>query len=106
MSDADTTTVTIQLLKREYNISCEPHERQELEEAARILDGHMRDTRDAQVVGLDRIAVMSALNIAHDLVKTQRQLTQQRNRNDRLSALSERVDREIREYNEYRNSLL
>jgi cell division protein ZapA len=50
----------------------------------------MRDIRDAgNIVGLDRIAVMAALNLAHELLK--------RNRNDAIeSEVSERV-REMRE---------
>jgi len=63
--------VSIRILDKEYRISCEPDEEAGLRESARMLDHRMRELRQTgRIVGADRIAVMSALNIAYDLIKS------------------------------------
>jgi cell division protein ZapA len=62
-------SVTVHILDKEYSIMCPPEERGNLISAARYLDGKMRDIRTGgKVIGADRIAVMAALNITHDLL--------------------------------------
>lgn len=82
--------VSVRILEKEYQVACLPEERSELLDSAEFLNGKMRDIRDAgNIVGLDRIAVMAALNLAHELLK--------RNRNDAIeNEVTERV-REMRE---------
>ncbi len=64
--------VTVQILDKEYSIICPPEERSNLVSAARYLDGKMREIRSSgKVIGADRIAVMAALNITHDLLHNQ-----------------------------------
>ena len=65
-------TVNVQILDKEYCISCPQDERANLESAARYLDGKMREIRTSgKVIGADRVAVMAALNITHDLLHKQ-----------------------------------
>jgi cell division protein ZapA len=65
-------TVTITLLDKQYQVACDPAERDELMESARLLNQNMLKIRQSgAVIGLERIAVMSALNLAHELVKQQ-----------------------------------
>jgi cell division protein ZapA len=82
--------VSVRILEKEYQVACLPEERSELLDSAEFLNGKMRDIRDAgNIVGLDRIAVMAALNLAHELLK--------RNRNEAIeSEVTERV-RQMRE---------
>ena len=82
--------VSVRILEKEYQVACLPEERSELLDSAEFLNGKMKDIRDAgNIVGLDRIAVMAALNLAHELLK--------RNRAEALdSEVSERV-RQMRE---------
>lgn len=62
--------VAVSILGKEYRISCEPGAEQELVGAARFLDARMREVRGSgKVIGTDRIAVMVALNLAHELLK-------------------------------------
>jgi cell division protein ZapA len=62
-------SVTVQILDKEYSIICPQEERSNLVSAARYLDGKMREIRSSgKVIGADRIAVMAALNITHDLL--------------------------------------
>ena len=64
--------VTVQILDKEYLIGCPPEEQQNLQSAARYLDSKMREIRrSGKVIGADRIAVMAALNITHELLHKQ-----------------------------------
>lgn len=63
--------VSITILDKEYRILCQPHEAESLRLAALYLDKKMRDIRNSgKVVGVDRIAVMAALNISHDFLNS------------------------------------
>jgi cell division protein ZapA len=60
--------VNIRVLDREYTIGVEPDERDSLVAAAKLLDGKMREVRGAnRMAAIDRIAVLAALNLAHEL---------------------------------------
>ena len=62
--------VSVRILEKEYQVACLPEERSELLDSAEYLNLKMREIRDAgSIVGLDRIAVMVALNLAHELLK-------------------------------------
>ena len=65
---SSSSSVTVHILDKEYSIMCPQEERSNLVSAARYLDGKMREIRSSgKVIGADRIAVMAALNITHDL---------------------------------------
>jgi cell division protein ZapA len=66
-------TLDITILGREFKVACKESERAELTEAVALLDKRMREIRDAgKVTGTDRIAVMTALNFAHELLRERR----------------------------------
>lgn len=74
---SESRTVTVSILDKEYQVSCQPDEVAALKQSASFLDEKMREIKaGANVLGLDRIAVMAALNIANDLL-TQVQQTEQ-----------------------------
>jgi cell division protein ZapA len=63
--------VSVRILEKEYFVACPHEERADLLDSAELLNGKMREIRDSgKVVGLDRIAVMAALNLANELLKT------------------------------------
>ncbi len=63
--------VNIKILEKEYQISCPASERAALVESADLLNRKMREIRDTgKVIGLDRIAVMAALNMANELLRS------------------------------------
>jgi cell division protein ZapA len=71
---ADTVPVNIRILDKEYCVGCPAAERDELIASARYLDAKMREIRDSRkVTGNDRIAVICALNIAHELLQKKNQ---------------------------------
>ena len=68
---ASAKTIEITILGRNYKIACEDGEREALLEAVAYLDGKMGEIKKAgKVNGTDRIAVMAALNIAHEFLST------------------------------------
>ena len=66
--------VTIRILEKDYQVACPAEEKAALLESAELLNHKMREIRDSgKVVGLDRVAVMAALNLANELIKAQGQ---------------------------------
>ena len=60
--------VSVQLLDREYTVGVLPSERDSLLAAAQVLDAQMREVRGGnKMAAIDRVAVLAALNIAHEL---------------------------------------
>lgn len=60
--------VNVHILDREYTIGVEPGERGSLMAAAKLLDTRMREVRGSnKMTAVDRIAVLAALNLAHEL---------------------------------------
>jgi len=63
-------TVTVKILDKEYQVACPAEQQSELIVSASYLDKQMRSIRDSgKVIGIERIAVMAALNISHELLQ-------------------------------------
>ncbi|AKS41422.1 cell division protein ZapA [Wenzhouxiangella marina] len=87
MSNAN-EPVTVRILEREYRVMCAPEQRRALMESALFLDHQMREIRDSgRISSIDKIAVMSALNLAEEVLKLRQQLA------DR----EEMIDRRVRQ---------
>ena len=90
MSDRN-VRVSVRILEKEYQVACLPEERSELLDSAEFLNAKMREIRDGgNIVGLDRIAVVAALNLSHELLKL-------RNRGDESQGEVGRKVRQMRE---------
>ncbi len=96
MSDSNSfsDSITVQILGREYRLRCKPEERESLIFAAKRLDTEMRTIRaTGKTVGSDRIAIMAALNIVHELLQLQAYCSELQNRlGKQLHELNELVD--------------
>ena len=67
-------TVTVSILDKEYQVACPEDQQAELVVSAKYLDKQMRSIRDTgKVIGLERIAVMAALNISYELLQESEQ---------------------------------
>jgi cell division protein ZapA len=70
MTHQDQARVSVRIMEKEYVVACPYEERSALLDAAEFLNARMREIRDSgKVVGLDRIAVMAALNLAHEFLR-------------------------------------
>ena len=80
------TSVTVRILDKDYQVACPPEEKVALLKSAEFLNERMKEIRDTgKVIGLDRMAVMVALNLANDLLKVQGEV------NDVDSEVTERI---------------
>lgn len=71
-------TVYVKILDKEYQVACPPEERGALLQSAQVLDERMRMIKNSgSVIGLERIAVMAALNLSHELLQAQQADQQQ-----------------------------
>lgn len=86
---ASSTTLEVKILDKEYLVACPEEEQDALMRAARHLDRKMREIRaSGKVFGLERIAVMAALNITHELLE-------QDSMSDATSALLRAMDHKL-----------
>lgn len=84
--------VTIRILDREYQIACREDERDALLAAADMVDTRMKEVRSrGNVIGTDRVAVMAALNMAHELIALKETEDTCERIRDRVGELQERV---------------
>jgi cell division protein ZapA len=90
----DASRVSVRILEKEYHVACPADERAALLNSAEYLNRKMREIRDSgKVVGLDRIAVMAALNITNDLLMSRgRDEGAEADLAVRLKTLRERVE--------------
>lgn len=85
-------TVIVKILDKEYQVACPADEQTGLLEAARYLDQQMRQIRGSgKIIGLERIAVMAALNIAYEL----REASQSGVSSEQEAATSKRINDKI-----------
>jgi cell division protein ZapA len=94
VSHQDQARVSVRIMEKEYVVACPYDDRSALLDAAEFLNARMREIRDSgKVVGLDRIAVMAALNLAHELLKGKdRESKLDSGIGHRVRALRERVE--------------
>jgi cell division protein ZapA len=70
----DSPPITVQILDKDYRVACQEGQEEPLLASARYLDQKMREIRaGGKVIGTDRIAVMAALNLAHELLEYRRE---------------------------------
>jgi cell division protein ZapA len=86
--------VSVRILEKEYQIACPVEERSSLLDSAEFLNAKMREIRDSgKVIGLDRIAVIAALNLANELLRLRnRDNNLETDVGGRLRILRERVE--------------
>ena len=92
--EKDAARDSIRTLEKEYLDACPHEERSALLDSAEYLNAKMREIRDSgKIVGLDRVAVMAALNIANELLKLQdKDQKDQAEMGSRVRALRDRID--------------
>lgn len=94
MSNEETIPVTITILEKEYKISCPKGEHESLLVSANNVNESMLKVREGgKALSADRVAVMAAINIAHDLVKTNDQGSSNTNIDTRIDNMQSSIDR-------------
>lgn len=88
--------VDVSIMGRDFTVSCSEEERVGLMHAVAFLDKKMRDIRDSgKIIGLERIAIMTALNLSHELLNSK---TGEVNTGDikrRISKMQDDIDQAV-----------
>jgi cell division protein ZapA len=88
--------VDVTILGREFTVSCTDEERQGLMDAVQYLDSKMHEIRDSgKVVGVERIAIMTALNLSHELLNTKTGDVDIGDYKRRINAMQNQIDEVI-----------
>jgi cell division protein ZapA len=85
--------VDVNIMGREFTVSCNDEERPGLINAVNFLDKKMRDIRDGgKIIGVERIAIMAALNLAHELLNTKSGSVDVGDIKRRISQMQDQID--------------
>lgn len=86
-------TVSIDILDKSYQVACEPEQEAELKQAASDLDDQMRAIRSTgKVIGLERVAIMAALNLSHQVLVMKSGGQPEDPLEDQLKTITSRID--------------
>jgi cell division protein ZapA len=86
--------IAVKVLNKEFQVNCPTGSEEELFDAARYLDDKIREIRNhGRVIGLERMAIMAALNVTSELLKLREQKeSDHRALNDRIKQLQNKID--------------
>ena len=100
MEKTSSEPISVDILDRQYQFACEPGERKALRDAAIFLDERMRSIKGAgRLMALERIAVMTALNLSDELLKLQKnEKHRQENVDNRIRMLADELDDALDEH--------
>ena len=85
-------SLKISILDKEYQVNCQTDERDALLRSAKLLNAKMNEIRHgSHIIGLERVAVMAALNISHDLIKAQNSVSQDSGASDALQSMDSKL---------------
>ena len=86
-------SLKIKILDKEYQVACKPEDRAALQQSAQLLNDKMQEIRrSGAIIGLDRIAVMTALNLAYELLASEQSSSASKADNTLLATLEEKID--------------
>lgn len=89
-------TVFVKILDKEYQVACPREERQALQQSAQLLDERMKAIKSSgAVIGLERIAVMAALNLSHELLQARGSDSSSSSDKADLQRLNNKLDRAL-----------
>jgi cell division protein ZapA len=91
--------LTMKIADRDFNIPCEPEDKDKLSEAARMVSTHIDDIkRHGRTVGLERVAIMAALNLAVELLDLHHQgMAEQESNNQYLDDIVAKLEGSLAE---------
>jgi len=96
----ETIPVTVRIQEKEYKISCPEGEHESLLISARSVNENMQKVREGgKALSADRVAVMAAINIAHDLIKSNREPKVDAAVSDRIDDMQQSIDQVLQSVN-------
>lgn len=100
---ADKNSITIKILGRDYQIACKPEEEDALRQAAAYLSKQMEQVkRHGSTLGFEKIAIMTALNISHELIQNSMKASDSKSSaQDFLSHLEKKIENALQNSRQY-----
>ena len=90
--------LTIKIMDKEYRIACPEEEKTNLRASADLLNDKLKEIKQqGSVIGTERIAIMAALNMSHEILHSQSLTTEHSDLNQRIDELSERITNSMRD---------
>jgi cell division protein ZapA len=90
MSKPEALTITV--MDKEYRVACPPEEKENLLASAKLLNDKLNEIKQqGSVIGTERIAIMAALNMSHEILHNQKLAGDMESVNERVERLSERI---------------
>lgn len=88
------TAVQVRILDKEYQVNCPPSDQEALMKSARYLDENMRKIKGrGNIHGAEKIAVMAALNITHDMLRKNKLINETRQiTSKQVKTLEDKID--------------
>ena len=92
-------SLTINILDKEYRVACPEAEKDSLLASAQVLNQRLKELKSkGAVLGTERIAIMAALNLSHEMLNGRAIETEHSELNARIDSLSEKIDSRMRQF--------
>ncbi len=92
-------SLTINILDKEYRVACPEAEKDSLLASASLLNKRLQEIKSkGAVLGTERIAIMAALNLSHEMLNGKAIEQQHSDLNTRIDSLSDKIDTTIRQF--------
>ncbi len=90
--------LTVKIMDKEYRIACPEEEKDNLRASADLLNEKLNEIKQqGSVIGTERIAIMTALNMSHEILHSQSLVVEHGDLNQRIDDLSERISETMRD---------
>lgn len=90
--------LNIKIMDKDYRVSCPPDQQASLKQSAEFLNGRLNTIKQkGSIIGTERIAIMAALNLAHELLGSYESIDEYDNISARMQNIQKKIDIALRE---------
>jgi len=94
----DSNSLNIKIMDKDYRVACPQDQQASLRESAEFLNDRLNDIKTkGSIIGTERIAIMAALNLAHELLGSQDSIEQFSDTDMRVQNLNKKIDIMLRD---------
>ncbi len=92
------SSLNIKIMDKDYRVACPPEKQASLQESAEFLNDRLNEIKDkGSIIGTERIAIMAALNLAHELLDSKESLNELSDTDMRVENLNKKIDLMLRD---------
>ena len=94
----DSNSLDIKIMDKDYRVACPAEQQASLRESAEFLNNRLNEIKNrGSIIGTERIAIMAALNLAHELLGSQESIDQYHDTEMRVQNLNKKIDIMLRD---------